>query len=528
MAPTKTRSLSRKSLPNICGSPGKENQFLRSVNDFQARVRRRESLRSIKHSIKEFDLEQKIELEIKMREGTTKLLAASRHQTQQLEAAKSLLTSNERMSAYIAELQRRKRGDVTMPPPKRHAPPVSTLPPSKARLCFSELRMPLMWRDSDHFKNKGDYRRFAVFCLARAGTEVYDTSLLCPVDRSLTDLTFPDVIVFNQVPHDFVFQLEIFGHMLRDDLSIASTPRKIKNTIHSSISRTVGKKLAASLRDELNSGKIGPHFHLMASARLTLEHVHDSTRTHDLKLESFEVRSHQLPLFGHFCCRLAAQPDCMRQPIVSGPLSLLSHQPQLQQPLTWAQLQAWRLHLWRDRDAWLMQGGGSGGEVEVVIDKETVIRARKSSNCELEVSNECEGKEVVSVLRATSMEERDKWLRLLVHHALDHQRWRLAAERVMEIQTPGAGKNSFTKPFRQGSLYDETPLIETIEHTRNSCNEYTTSRPTVHEIFGLTPSTSLSSCSSSSSPTFRDRSLSSSGSSKSRSFLSAFSRSHND
>ncbi|RZF45070.1 hypothetical protein LSTR_LSTR002031 [Laodelphax striatellus] len=482
-------------------------------------------IKQIAQNLKEFDLEQKIELEIKMREGTTKLLAASRHQAQMLEAAKSLLTSNERMSAYIAELQRRKRDLL----PKRTST-VMSLPPSKARLCLSDVRMPLIWRDSDHFKNKGDYRRFAVFCLARAGTEVYDTSLLCPVDRSLTDLTFPDVIVFNEVPHDFVFQLEIYSHILRDDLSIASTPRKIKNTIHSSISRTVGKKLAASLRDELNSGKIGPHFELMASARLTLHDVHDSTRTHDLKLESLEVRSHQLPLFGHFCCRLAAQPNCMAQPIVSGPLTLVHHSQQLQpqQPphLTWAQLQAFRLQLWKDRDAWLQ--GSSEPMVTVVVDKETVIKARKSSNCELEVSNESEGKEIVSVLRATSMEERDKWLRLLVHHALDHQRWRLAAERVMEIQTPGTGKHSFTKPFRQGSLYDETPLIETIEHTRNSCNEYSTSRPTVHEIFGLTPSTSLSSCSSSSSPTFRDRSLSSSGSSKSRSFLSAFSRSHND
>ncbi|RZF45068.1 hypothetical protein LSTR_LSTR002029 [Laodelphax striatellus] len=48
MAPRKTRSLSRKSLPSISESPGKENQFLRYVNDFQARVRRRESLRGIK------------------------------------------------------------------------------------------------------------------------------------------------------------------------------------------------------------------------------------------------------------------------------------------------------------------------------------------------------------------------------------------------------------------------------------------------------------------------------------------------
>lgn len=44
-----------------------------------------------------------------MREGTTKLLAACKHQTQALEAAKSLLISNERMNAYMTELQKRKR-----------------------------------------------------------------------------------------------------------------------------------------------------------------------------------------------------------------------------------------------------------------------------------------------------------------------------------------------------------------------------------------------------------------------------------
>jgi rhotekin len=55
--------------------------------------------------------------------------------------------------------------------------------------------MPLMWRGTDHFKNKGDYRRFAVFCLARIGTEIFDTTLVCPVDRSMTDITFPDSLI---------------------------------------------------------------------------------------------------------------------------------------------------------------------------------------------------------------------------------------------------------------------------------------------------------------------------------------------
>jgi hypothetical protein len=60
----------------------------------------------------------------------------------------------------------------------------------------------------------------------------------------------------NQISSDFEFRLEVYSHILQDDMSIASTPRKIKKTIHSSISRTVGKKLAATLRDELNSGKM--------------------------------------------------------------------------------------------------------------------------------------------------------------------------------------------------------------------------------------------------------------------------------
>lgn len=139
-----------------------------------------------------------------MREGSAKLLAAcnnpkaigytgnlsSAQNTQILEAAKNLLTSNERMTAYMAELQRRKRD---------RSEPIGKLSSIKhkttAKVSLSEIRMPLMWRDSDHFKNKGDHRRFAVFCLIRIGTDIFDTSLLCPVDRSLTDISFNDVIL---------------------------------------------------------------------------------------------------------------------------------------------------------------------------------------------------------------------------------------------------------------------------------------------------------------------------------------------
>ncbi|KAF4518346.1 hypothetical protein B566_EDAN007073 [Ephemera danica] len=424
-------------------------------------------IRQIAHKLKELDLEQKIELEIKMREGSAKLLAASRQQAQSLEAARALLTSNERMSAYMAE---------------------SGGSSSRARVSLSELRMPLMWRGTDHFKNKGDYRRFAVFCLARIGTEIFDTTLVCPVDRSLTDVTFPDVMLFQNVPADFRFTLEVYSHLLAEDLSMASTPRKLQRTLHSSISRTVGKKLAASLRDELH-GRLGPQFQLVASAQLSLAEVHDGVRTHDLQVHTLENRSQELPLFGHFCCRLAAQPDCVQRESVAGEVSLREGRGQPWSSV-YATLQA-ELNL-----------------------QETRVVGGDASNRYVHVTRLSEGQEVKWTLQLASVEEQQRWLRHLSAAVADHQRWERAAESVMNIPSPGTTRHAGfpLHTSRQGSLYEQTPLIENVA-AEDAVSHH---RPTVHEIFGLTPSTSLSSCASSSassSPpaTFRERSNSSSG-----------------
>lgn len=60
----------------------------------------------------------------------------------------------------------------------------------------------------------------------------------------------------SNVEPDFELKLDVYAVMMETDLTIASTPRKIKNTIHSSISRTVGKRLASTLKDELNNAKM--------------------------------------------------------------------------------------------------------------------------------------------------------------------------------------------------------------------------------------------------------------------------------
>ena len=55
--------------------------------------------------------------------------------------------------------------------------------PSYAGVSVSDVRIPLMWKRKDHLNDSGDRRRFAVFCLARIGAQIYDSSLICPVDR---------------------------------------------------------------------------------------------------------------------------------------------------------------------------------------------------------------------------------------------------------------------------------------------------------------------------------------------------------
>ena len=51
----------------------------------------------------------------------------------------------------------------------------------------------------EHLHDLEDNRQFAVFCVARIGSQIYDTSLVNPVDRHSTDVTFSDVLLFSKV-----------------------------------------------------------------------------------------------------------------------------------------------------------------------------------------------------------------------------------------------------------------------------------------------------------------------------------------
>ncbi|XP_054010052.1 rhotekin-2-like isoform X2 [Hylaeus anthracinus] len=398
--------------------------------------------------IEEYDLERKIELEVKMKEGSSRLLAAARHPAQSLEAARALLTSSKRMTAYMAELQHRR---------KDTSPKTTSTSESRGKLSISDLRFPLMWRDSDHFKNRGDHRRFAVFCLARVGTEIHDTSLLCPVDREQTDISFPDVLLFNNVPAEFEVILEIYSHVLQEDLSIASTPRRISRTIHSSISKTVGRKFAASLRDEYDSSKTGPQFNLVAYAKMTLDDSDTNTRTHDLVLNNFENKVHALPLFGHFCCRLAVQPDCIDKEVRIGFVNINDQR-------CWARLRGFEIETWKSKK---LAEGSHEPTYTIDVNKETLVRQSKSMYNQLRIINSVDGTKKRDTIEFNTKEDLQKWFEQLTTRINEHSRWKHAAVNLQRIPCSdnSSGNTSARNSFvgnRQGSLYDETPLIESI------------------------------------------------------------------
>uniref|UniRef100_A0A3B3U7R0 Rhotekin a n=1 Tax=Poecilia latipinna TaxID=48699 RepID=A0A3B3U7R0_9TELE len=279
-------------------------------------------------SLQDSDIQKKIDHEIRMRDGACKLLAACSQRDQALEAAKSLQTCSTRIMAYMSELQRMKEAQVMQNVPRRSsdASPMDDRLPCKGKVAISDLRIPLMWKDTEYFKNKGELHRCAVFCLLQLGGEIFDTDMVI-VDRTLTDICFDNTIVFP----GFELRVELYSCCSEDDYSAGSTPRKLASKLSSSLGRSAGKKLRAAMEPGACSPVIrvsllacfslivsGPKYHLLAHTTLWLSHVQDSFRTHDLTISGNEECSYWLPLYGSMCCRLAAQPHCMTRQMMAG------------------------------------------------------------------------------------------------------------------------------------------------------------------------------------------------------------------
>ncbi|KAM5125817.1 rhotekin-like [Mantella aurantiaca] len=114
-------------------------------------------IRQIALSLQDTDIQKRIDHEVRIRDGAMKLLGACTQKEQALEAAKSLLVCNNRIMTYMSELQHRKEEQVLQHSARRPSDggSVDERLPCKGKLSISDLRIPLMWKDSEYFKNKG-------------------------------------------------------------------------------------------------------------------------------------------------------------------------------------------------------------------------------------------------------------------------------------------------------------------------------------------------------------------------------------
>ena len=201
-----------------------KSEYKENLTTFQTLARQRESIRLKNQCLLgnstpgfwERQLNDKIHVEAQMIKGTAKFLTACKnkdqvkapywmqdihgsfrlHLLQALEAAKRLQLGRLRHDMLKYELNKLKRGRGS---PSNSAVSKDLARPSYAGVSLSDIRVPLMWKRKDHLKDVGDNRRFAVFCLARIGAQIYDSALISPIDRSHTDINIDDVFLFNKV-----------------------------------------------------------------------------------------------------------------------------------------------------------------------------------------------------------------------------------------------------------------------------------------------------------------------------------------
>lgn len=416
------------------------------------------------------ELQRKLDHEIRMREGACKLLAACSQREQALEATKSLLVCNSRILSYMGELQRRKEAQVlektgrrpsdSVPPPERS--------PCRGRVCISDLRIPLMWKDTEYFKNKGDLHRWAVFLLLQLGEQIQDTEMVL-VDRTLTDISFQNNVLFAEAGPDFELRLELYGACVEEEGALAGAPKRLATKLSSSLGRSSGKRVRASLDSAGGSGNSpillptpavgGPRYHLLAHTTLTLAAVQDGFRTHDLTLASHEENPAWLPLYGSVCCRLAAQPLCMTQPTASGTLRVQQAGELQNGTLVHGVLKGTNLFCYRrseDADT------GQEPRFTVAINKETRVRAGELEQAPewpftLSISNRYGDDEVTNTLRVESREALQNWMEALWQLFFDMSQWKHCCDEVMKIEAPAPRKPPQALA-KQGSLYHEMAI----------------------------------------------------------------------
>uniref|UniRef100_A0A673K8X6 Rhotekin-2-like n=1 Tax=Sinocyclocheilus rhinocerous TaxID=307959 RepID=A0A673K8X6_9TELE len=397
---------------------------------------------------------------MRMRAGAYKLLVASTKKEQVLDASRSLLTCNARIKAYMSESQMRKaQQDIRRLEQQVYCQLYFLLG------VFS-LRIPLFWKDTEHFNSKGNPQRVAVFCLMKIGSEIFDTEMVI-ADPSMTDVCFEGVKIFSEAKPDFELTFELYSCGLEEESTFVNTPKKLARKLRFSFGRSSCRKLCPLMDGgdpdtflQSNPIPVGARYSLLAYTTLGLEQAEGSFQSHSLIILQNVEASSWLPLYGNLCCKLVAQPDCMTQDMISGYLSQQQSIEGLQRRCKlFCVLKAGQISCYYTPEEIQAKVEPS---LIIPINKDTRIRVvgkdHQQTGTRLNLINPGNGDSASHVFITETPDVLQEWLDALWQHIYDQSQWQHTCDKIMEIEVLSPRKPPLFLMKQADSVYNDLSI----------------------------------------------------------------------
>nr|VZI02578.1 unnamed protein product [Spirometra erinaceieuropaei] len=282
---------------------------------------------------KDPQLEQDIERNLRLRDGAKRILSIAGNSIQRLDAEKTMLVSSARLVVSLRQLQQEKVLEANAAVSGREFH--SSSPPDgdssrvgRAKLCLSDIRIPLLWRDnsvlmanstmtlnrlcdlnvplstafgslrplstsSDSSELSSD--SYAAFCIVKVGNQIEETRLLCDIVPGTADLEFDDVLNFEGVTAGFHCIIELYAYprssskssFLRRKSSLDHTSSWRHTTLFDSLSPDDIKNIMSSADVSImGTASTSSCFALVARYVARLDDVSDTVLAHTLDTAS--------------------------------------------------------------------------------------------------------------------------------------------------------------------------------------------------------------------------------------------------
>nr|XP_039258800.1 uncharacterized protein LOC120335370 isoform X1 [Styela clava] len=398
-------------------------------------------IRQIGASLKKHvGIQDKLEKEIKLRDGASRMLAACTHEDQLLEVAKTLHTSNARMYSYMAELQKLKTAEIM----ERVMDDEGIQNESKVcsgRVAISDIRIPLMWNDPERYigAKVKEASRYAVFCLVHVGGEVQDTELVC-TDKTTTDVGFRDVLVFEETAHNFKMEIEIHAFPMSEGSISAPTPQKLLARLNRSIGKSEGKRIRDRLKESPSANmNMGPQYEKLGKLALDLTSVDDHIRSHDITRVAPTANNSGrskplLPLYGSLTCRLVAQPKCITEKSITGFLHYMEVGHGMPcWSYMWCEVRAGKLQCWLNPED--VAEKTPQNSINLIASDIKINEIEKNRQ---KRPNSFQVRDLVDrhIFSSSCKDDMTKWIKNLRQHRSDYAAWSIACVREKDGSAP--------------------------------------------------------------------------------------------